>query len=141
MADVAAVGSVLIPAARRSRQNPGGAVALLTASAVIAEAIPPCINLIIHGFVANLSIGALFVAGLIPAGLMALALIAVATLFGTVRMPETETPSRTPLAKLWGGVAVTLGLIVIIFGGFETGLPPRPKSRLLRRSMRLQWGA
>ena len=68
MADVAAVGSVLIPAARRSKQNPGGAVALLAASAVMAEAIPPCINLIILGFVANLSIGGLFVAGLLPAG-------------------------------------------------------------------------
>src|SRR5262249_46177905 len=50
MADVAAVGSVLVPAARRSQQNPGGAVALLAASAVMAEAIPPCINLIILGF-------------------------------------------------------------------------------------------
>ncbi|MEN3286103.1 MAG: hypothetical protein V7634_403, partial [Bradyrhizobium sp.] len=67
MADVAAVGSVLIPAARRARQNPGGAVALLAASAVMAETIPPCINLIILGFVANLSIGGLFVAGLLPA--------------------------------------------------------------------------
>ena len=67
MADVAAVGSVLIPAARRSRQNPGSAVALLAASAVMAETIPPCINLIILGFVANLSIGGLFVAGLLPA--------------------------------------------------------------------------
>ena len=62
MADVAAVGSVLIPAARRSRQNPGDAVALLAASAVMAETIPPCINLIILGFVANLSIGGLFAA-------------------------------------------------------------------------------
>ena len=68
MADVAAVGSVLIPAARKSRQNPGNAVALLAASAVMAETIPPCINLIILGFVANLSIGGLFVAGLLPAG-------------------------------------------------------------------------
>ena len=82
MADVAAVGSVLIPAARRSRQNPGEAVALLAASAVMAETIPPCINLIILGFVANLSIGGLFMAGLLPAGLMALALIAVAVIFG-----------------------------------------------------------
>ncbi len=82
MADVAAVGSVLIPAARRSRQNPGSAVALLAASAVMAETIPPCINLIILGFVANLSIGGLFVAGLVPAGLMALALIAVSIIFG-----------------------------------------------------------
>jgi TRAP-type C4-dicarboxylate transport system permease large subunit len=31
----------LIPAARRSRQNPGSAVALLAASAVMAETIPP----------------------------------------------------------------------------------------------------
>ncbi len=37
VADVAAVGSVLIPAARRSRQNPGSAVALLAASAVMAD--------------------------------------------------------------------------------------------------------
>ena len=65
MADVAAVGSVLIPAARRTKQNPGSAVALLAASAVMAETIPPCINLIILGFVANLSIGGLFVAGLL----------------------------------------------------------------------------
>src|SRR6202790_3768379 len=85
MADVAAVGSVLIPAARRSRQNPGSAVALLAASAVMAETIPPCINLIILGFVANLSIGGLFVAGLLPAGLMALALIAVSIIFGKPR--------------------------------------------------------
>src|SRR6204780_3364007 len=67
MADVAAVGSVLIPAARRTRQNPGSAVALLAASAVMAETIPPCINLIILGFVANLSIGGLFMAGPFPA--------------------------------------------------------------------------
>jgi tripartite ATP-independent transporter DctM subunit len=121
MADVAAVGSVLIPAARRSGQNPGGAVALLAASAVMAETIPPCINLIILGFVANLSIGGLFMAGLLPAGLMALALIAVAVLFGhSTPLPREET-ARTPLTKLWGGAAVTIGLIVIIFGGFKTG--------------------
>ncbi|MFZ2106565.1 MAG: TRAP transporter large permease subunit [Roseiarcus sp.] len=123
MADVAAVGSVLIPAARRARQNPGGAVALLAASAVMAETIPPCINLIILGFVANLSIGGLFMAGLLPAGLMALALIAVAILFGgDARFPEAVGQAKTPLAKLWGGAAVTLGLLAIIFGGFRSGI-------------------
>jgi tripartite ATP-independent transporter DctM subunit len=120
MADVAAVGSVLIPAARKSGQNPGGAVALLAASAVMAETIPPCINLIILGFVANLSIGGLFMAGLLPAALMALALIGVAVLFGS-RRSIPETAPRTSLAKLWSGAAVTLGLIVIIFGGFRSG--------------------
>lgn len=122
MADVAAVGSVLIPAARRSGQNPGGAVALLAASAVMAETIPPCINLIILGFVANLSIGGLFMAGLLPAGLMALALIGTAILFGSrAALDPADAAPRTPLGKLWGGAAVTLGLIVIIFGGFRSG--------------------
>ncbi len=122
MADVAAVGSVLIPAARRSGQNPGGAVALLAASAVMAEAIPPCINLIILGFVANISIGGLFMAGLLPAALMALVLIAVAIIFGRPAATQAPDPAtRTPIGKLWGGAAVTLGLIVIIFGGFKSG--------------------
>lgn len=121
MADVAAVGSVLIPAARRSRQNPGNAVALLAASAVMAEAIPPCINLIILGFVANLSIGGLFMAGLVPAAIMALALIAVAILFGTRTEVSDEATAVVPRAQLWSGAAATIGLIVLIFGGFKSG--------------------
>jgi tripartite ATP-independent transporter DctM subunit len=121
MADVAAVGSVLVPAARRSKQNPGNAVALLAASAVMAEAIPPCLNLIILGFVANLSIGGLFMAGVVPAGLMAAALITVAIVFGT-RTPITDdTTAPLPLAQLWTGAAATVGLIVLIFGGFKSG--------------------
>jgi tripartite ATP-independent transporter DctM subunit len=121
MADVAAVGSVLIPAARRSRQNPGSAVALLAASAVMAETIPPCINLIILGFVANLSIGGLFMAGLLPAGLMAVALVVVAIIFGSRNPIAPEPGSRKPAAQLWGGAAATFGLIAIIFGGFKSG--------------------
>jgi len=121
MADVAAVGSVLVPAARRSKQNPGNAVALLAASAVMAEAIPPCLNLIILGFVANISIGGLFMAGLVPAGLMALSLIAVAILFGTRTEIHDATTAKMPLRQLWTGAAATVGLIVLIFGGFKTG--------------------
>ena len=121
MADVAAVGSVLIPAARRSKQNPGNAVALLAASAVMAEAIPPCINLIILGFVANLSIGGLFMAGLVPAALMALALIAVAVLFGTRTVLADDATAPIPMSQLWSGAAATVGLIVLIFGGFKSG--------------------
>ena len=121
MADVAAVGSVLIPAARRSKQNPGGAVALLAASAVMAETIPPCINLIILGFVANLSIGGLFVAGLLPAGLMALALIAVSIIFGRPRASLEEAEPRTPMSGLWSGAIASFGLIFMIFAGFKSG--------------------
>jgi tripartite ATP-independent transporter DctM subunit len=120
MADVAAVGSVLIPAARRTRQNPGSAVALLAASAVMAETIPPCINLIILGFVANLSIGGLFVAGIFPAGLMAAALIAVSIIFGKRPASEAAQP-RKSVSGLWSGAIASFGLIFMIFAGFKSG--------------------
>jgi tripartite ATP-independent transporter DctM subunit len=121
MADVAAVGSVLIPAARRTRQNPGSAVALLAASAVMAETIPPCINLIILGFVANLSIGGLFVAGMLPAGLMALALIAVSIIFGKRPSSADNAPARPEVSGLWTGAIASFGLIFMIFFGFKSG--------------------
>src|SRR6202166_911826 len=121
MADVAAVGSVLIPAARRSKRNPGSAVALLAASAVMAETIPPCINLIILGFVANLSIGGLFVAGLLPAGLMALALIAVSIIFGKTRASAAGIEPRIAMSGLWSGAIASFGLIFMIFAGFKSG--------------------
>ena len=121
MADVAAVGSVLIPAARRSKQNPGGAVALLAASAVMAETIPPCINLIILGFVANLSIGGLFVAGLLPSALMALVLIAVSIIFGRRPASSDDAEPQIPVSGLWTGAIASFGLIFMIFTGFKTG--------------------
>jgi tripartite ATP-independent transporter DctM subunit len=121
MADVAAVGSVLIPAARRSKQNPGAAVALLAASAVMAETIPTCINLIILGFVANLSIGGLFMAGLLPAGLMAAALIAVSILFGTKAADAAEVIPTGSAGRMWMGAIVSFGLIAMIFVGFKSG--------------------
>jgi tripartite ATP-independent transporter DctM subunit len=121
MADVAAVGSVLIPAARRSKQNPGGAVALLAASAVMAETIPPCINLIILGFVANLSIGGLFVAGLLPSTLMALVLIMVSIVFGRRPASMADVEPQLPVSGLWSGAIASFGLIFMIFAGFKSG--------------------
>jgi tripartite ATP-independent transporter DctM subunit len=121
MADVAAVGSVLVPAARRSKQDPGQAVALLAASAVMAETIPPCINLIILGFVANLSIGGLFMAGLIPSALMAMALIGVSILFGTKAAISLDAIPAGSLRRMWVGAIVSFGLIAMIFIGFKSG--------------------
>jgi tripartite ATP-independent transporter DctM subunit len=122
MADIAAVGSVLVPAARKSGQKPGEAVALLAASAVMAETIPPCVNLIILGFVANLSIGGLFMAGLLPSALMAAALIGFAIVMGHRTAKEAivggEGESVSGMAV--SGVAA-FGLIALIFGGYRSG--------------------
>ncbi len=122
MADIAAVGSVLVPAARKSGQKPGEAVALLAASAVMAETIPPCVNLIILGFVTNLSIGGLFMAGLLPSALMAAALIGTSIIIG--RRTSTEAIvglAGESLREMAISGFAAAGLIVLIFGGYRSG--------------------
>ena len=88
LADIAAVGGIVMPAVRRTRQDPNEAAGLLACTAVMAETIPPCINMIIMGFVANISIAGLFMAGLVPAAVMALALAALAVIVGKQDQPR-----------------------------------------------------
>jgi tripartite ATP-independent transporter DctM subunit len=121
LADVTAVGTVMIPAMRRSGQDPADGVALLAASAIMAETIPPCINMIILGYVANISIGGLFAAGLVPAGFMALALIGGVFVMSSKAKPAPLEPSGRTLLQLIGSGIVSLGVIVIIFGGCRSG--------------------
>lgn len=122
LADVAAVGSVLIPAARKSRQDPNDAVGLLAASAVMAEVIPPCINLIILGFVANISITGLFLAGLVPAALLALGLAFVAVVGAPRGASHVTVSSGIAGGQLISSALACIGMVLLIFVGFRSGL-------------------
>jgi tripartite ATP-independent transporter DctM subunit len=131
MADVAAVGSLLIPAMRDDNQDTSDAVGLLASTAVMGETIPPCINIIILGSVANISIGGLFAAGILPAVTMAAALVLVSVLSGAQRKrvvtqkQQTAPVSRkipTALPSLLAGTLLTLVMMVIIFGGILGGI-------------------
>ncbi len=127
-ADVAAVGSIMLPAMRQSGYDENDAVALLAATAVMGETIPPCINMIILGYVANVSIGGLFIAGLLPACVMAAGLILVAVL--TARRQRTHDREALPsgprslgyVLRTTGGALTGAFLIVIIVGGIVGGV-------------------
>ncbi len=124
-ADVAAVGSIMLPAMRQTGYDENDAVALLAASAVMGETIPPCINMIILGYVANVSIGGLFIAGLLPAGVMALGLVLVAVLAArSGERPHAGTVPRRPRAVLrtTAGALAAFVLIVIIVAGIVGGV-------------------
>ena len=122
LADIAAVGGIIMPAVRRTKQDANDAAGLLAATAVMAETIPPCVNMIILGFVANISIGGLFMAGLVPAGVLALALAAVAIYFGKRINPADAFEVRTPMIKLLGGALVGLLMILMIGKGVTSGV-------------------
>lgn len=122
LADVAAVGGIVMPAVRRTKQDPNEAAGLLACTAVMAETIPPCINMIIMGFVANISIAGLFMAGLIPAAVLAIALGIVAVIVGTRINPDDAFENRTPLLPLLGGALVALLMVGMIGKGVTSGV-------------------
>jgi tripartite ATP-independent transporter DctM subunit len=75
VADVAAIGSILIPAMERRGYPKEFAAAITSSSASLAIIIPPSIPMILYAVMANSSVVQLFVAGIIPgligaAGLM-----------------------------------------------------------------------
>lgn len=122
LADIAAVGGIIMPAVRRTKQDPNETAGLLACTAVMAETIPPCINMIIMGFVANISIAGLFMAGLVPAAVLALSLAAVTIYVGTRINPDDAFDVKTPLFRLLGGAAVALVMVAMIGKGVTSGV-------------------
>jgi tripartite ATP-independent transporter DctM subunit len=122
LADIAAVGGIIMPAVRRTNQDPNEAAGLLACSGVMAETIPPCVNMIIFGFVASISIGGLFMAGVIPALILAAGLAAVAIYFGKKVDPSTAFEERRPMLRLLGGALVAFIMIAMIGKGVTSGV-------------------
>ncbi len=77
IADVAALGAVLIPMMVRCGYNKPRSTGLICASALTAPIIPPSIPLIILGVTVNLSIGRLFIMGIAPGIMLGLILMVV----------------------------------------------------------------
>ena len=77
IADVAALGAVLIPMMVKCGYKKPRSTGLICASALTAPIIPPSIPLIILGVTVNLSIGKLFVMGIAPGIMLGLILMVV----------------------------------------------------------------
>jgi tripartite ATP-independent transporter DctM subunit len=90
-ADVAAVGTVMRDELSERHGAAEGA-AVLAASAVMGETVPPSIAMLIVGSITNVSLGAMFIGGLIPAAVMAVCLMALiyarARAGGAERLPR-----------------------------------------------------
>ncbi|MCO6383323.1 TRAP transporter large permease [Oceanicola sp. 502str15] len=125
VADVAATGSVLIPAMKKKGYTPRFAAALTSSTASLAIIIPPSIPMILYGALSDTSIVKLFVAGIVP-GLLGAALLMALSYYFAVRydLPREEGFS---LCRLWQATkeaiwALILPVIILggIFGGIVT---------------------
>ncbi|PAE14697.1 C4-dicarboxylate ABC transporter, partial [Virgibacillus sp. 7505] len=69
IADAAMQSKVLVPQMTKRNYPPAFSTALTAATSLITPIIPPGIALIMYGYIGNVSIGNLFLAGIVP-GLM-----------------------------------------------------------------------
>lgn len=122
IADIAWVSKMVIPEYEQQGEGAEG-VALLAAGACMGETLPPSTELLIIAGLANVSVGALFAAGVLPATLLAIAIIAISVIWRPVGF-HSDDISRTLVQKLVavGHALLALMLPVILIGGIVGGV-------------------
>jgi tripartite ATP-independent transporter DctM subunit len=123
VADTSAVGSALIPAMLRDGYPRAFSAAVTASSSTMGAILPPSIAMIIYGTIANVSIGAMFLAGIVPGLLIGVSLmVAVWLLARKAGFDKGRKASwRERFAGVWDA-AIALTMPVIILVGMSTGI-------------------
>jgi len=117
---------VSVPQMMAQDYNPRFAVGVVAGSSVLGMIIPPSAMLIIYSFVAEQSVGDMFLAGVIPGIMLAIAYVLAIWVMGRFTpgfvggriVDDSEWMSRREVASK---TLPTLALITIVLGGIYTG--------------------
>lgn len=125
VADIAALGTILIPAMRSRGYSKEFAAAVCSSAASLAIIIPPSIPMILYAVMAQTSVVKLFVAGIVP-GLIGALGLAIAAYIQAVRynfpIEERFRPERvwqTFKEAIWAFI-LPIAILGSIFGGIVT---------------------
>ena len=122
VADVAALGSILIPQMKKRGYGGPFSAAVTSSSASLAIIIPPSIPMILYATSANTSVEQLFVAGIVPGLLGAAGLMFVAYMFARrYDLPVEEAFNTARLRETFMDALPAFSLPVIILGGIFGG--------------------
>ena len=126
IASASVVAKVSAPQMMSNGYNPRFAVGVVAGSSVLGMIIPPSAMLIIYSFVAEQSVGDMFLAGVFPGLLLAFAYIVA--IWGMGRFFPNFVGGRCaddyefmPWAEIASKLLPTLGLITVVLGGIYTG--------------------
>jgi TRAP-type C4-dicarboxylate transport system permease large subunit len=81
IADAAGLGTIEIKAMKEHGYSTEFAVGVTAASATLGPIIPPSLPFVIYGMMANVSVGALFIAGILPGAIMTLLMMLTVTYY------------------------------------------------------------
>ncbi|EKF44178.1 TRAP transporter large permease [Nitratireductor indicus] len=126
-ATTAAVGATTIPAMAKKGYPKPFAASLVASSGELGAIIPPSLPMIIYGLVTNVSIGALFIAGIIPGLMIGGSLVALVFVWAAIRGFD-HTVSVSPaewargVTRAFGDSILSLFMPVLILGGIYSGI-------------------
>ena len=122
VADVAALGSVMIPQMKKRGYPAPFSAAVTSSSASLAIIIPPSIPMIVYAVSAGTSVEQLFVAGVVPGLIGAAGLMGVAYVFARrYDLPTEEAFGAARLKRTFLAALPTFLLPIIILGGIFGG--------------------
>ena len=126
IASASVFAKVSVPQMLHYDYNPRFAVGVVAGSSVLGMIIPPSAMLIIYSFVAEQSVGDMFLAGVVPGILLAIAYVGAIFAMGRLTPDFVGGRSGEDLEPLgWGEIAEKtlpiLGLILVVLGGIYTG--------------------
>lgn len=124
IADSAAIGSVMIPNMAKQGYDKAFSGGLVAAAGTIGIIIPPSIPLLIYGFVGNVSVADLFLAGVVPGLLFGCSFMGVCYYVGksTGCDPGGRKTSASALWRAFVRSFPALLMPVLILGGIFGGL-------------------
>jgi tripartite ATP-independent transporter DctM subunit len=123
VADASAIGKMLVPAMEQNGYKRSFAAAVTAAAAVIGPIIPPSGIMVLYGFVMNVSIGALFAAGVVPGIMIGLGLMLTTRILATrYDLPvASRRATWRERGQAFRKAALALVMPVILLGGMLSG--------------------
>lgn len=134
VATAATVGTIALPALAQRNYPLPASLGSLAAGGTLGILIPPSVNLLVYGSIANVSVGALFVAGLIP-GLLLTALFSAYIFFAHPKAGQHDTSSeqrtRHEKIRLLKHLAPPGLIFLVVMGSIYAGVATPTESAAL----------
>jgi len=124
-ADTAAIATILTPELKKRGYDIDFALGIIATAGSHAQIVPPSMMLVLIGVANDLSIGALFLAGVLPGLLTVPALSIIAYIHAKRGGPQYRDPepfSVIRLGRTFVAAIPALGMAVIIIGGILGGV-------------------
>jgi tripartite ATP-independent transporter DctM subunit len=123
VADASAASAILTPPMLKSGYPPGFTAAVNASAATVGPIIPPSINFVIYGSIAEVSTGRLFAGGIVPGVIMGLYMMGVSFLMA--RRGGFPRSARVSRGELWSaakGAVAPMLMPLTVMGGIVGGV-------------------